>query len=171
MNNNLEILIADHNHLISEIIALLYKINNNVYNKNSSFLINHSIGKHFRHIYDFYIQFCNGFENKNIYYDDRKRNSELESNCNAMIKGFEQIQNKINIKENFDLIIHYQLQNNLKDKIKSNIIRELVFIYSHSIHHLAMIRTVLENEHGFVFSNNMGFSLSTIKHKEVSLSK
>ena len=169
MNNNLEILIADHNHLISEIIALLYKINNNVYNKNSSFLINHSIGKHFRHIHDFYIQFCNGLKNKNIYYDDRKRNAKLESNCRVMIKAFEEIQNKIHIKENSDLIIHYQTQNDLKHKIKSNIIRELVFIYSHSIHHLAMIRTVLENEHGFVFGDNMGFSLSTIKHKEVSI--
>ena len=71
MRQNLKILLADNQALISEIISLLSSIDNKVYNKKSNFLINHSIGQHFRHIYDFYFQFLDGLYSKYIYYENK----------------------------------------------------------------------------------------------------
>ena len=169
MSQNLKTLLADNHTLISEIISLLSNIDNKVYNKKSNFLINHTIGQHFRHIYDFYFQFLDGLCSKNIYYENRIRDNRLESDCNSIIVSFQSIKKKLVLEENFDLVVHYQLDNKLNSKVTSNIIRELVFIYSHALHHLAMIRGVLEVDHSFVFSNTFGFSLSTIKHKKVSI--
>ena len=169
MSKNLKILLADNHTLITEIISLLSSIDNKVYNKKSNFLINHSIGQHFRHIYDFYFQFLDGLYSKKIYYEHRKRDNILESDCNSMIMSFQSIKNKLVLDDNFDLVVHYQLNDKSNSKVASNIVRELVFIYSHALHHLAMIRGVLESDHSFIFSDTFGFSLSTIKHKKETI--
>ena len=165
MNENLKILVEDNKKLLDQVIVLLGKVNDDLYNKKSNFLIKHSIGQHFRHIYAFYYQFINGIVSGVIDYDSRIRDSRMESDCKYMLKSFSEISSKLNINKNSKIILSYQLDNSDKQEVDSSIERELVFLYSHSLHHIAMIRGVLESEYGFTFKENLGFTVSTINHK------
>ena len=169
MNQNLDILIKDHRRLLNQIINLLNDINNELYTKNNNFLMNHTIGEHFRHIYDFYYQFFECLNLGYIDYDTRLRDNKLETDHIVMMKSFSQIKEKLSFKNNKKLNIYYQLDNNkISNSVDSNIERELLFIHSHTLHHLAMIRGVLESKFNFKFNNDFGFASSTLLHKEIN---
>jgi len=167
MNQNIDILIKEHRRLLDQIVKLLNDINNELYTKKNSFLMNHTIGQHFRHIYDFYYQFFECLNVGDIDYDARSRIHKLETDHIVMMKSFSQIKENLNFKNNKRLNVCYQLDNNkIRNSIDSNIERELLFIHSHTLHHLAMIRGVLESKYKFQFNNDFGFSLSTLLDKE-----
>ena len=124
MNKNLKILVEDNKKLLDQVIVLLGKVNDDLYNKKSNFLIKHSIGQHFRHIYAFYYQFINGIVNGIIDYDSRIRDSRMESDCKYMLKSFSENSSKLNINKNSKIILSYQLDNSDKQEVDSIIERD-----------------------------------------------
>ena len=61
------------------------------YTKPLDILTGSSVGQHFRHILEFYIELCEGCQDGSICYDNRKRNIDFEQIPNMVVQKLDQI--------------------------------------------------------------------------------
>ena len=150
-------------NILDDIIFILNKISNEQYTIPCKMLSNNSLGKHFRHIFDFYNNFINGIAIKEVNYDVRERKDIFEKKRIIMIKEINKIKNTISkISANNDLNIFSNIENNTTIKTKTNIERELLFLHSHALHHLAIVIIVLINEFKMEIDYSLTKSTSTL---------
>lgn len=129
--------------LLSENILVLQEISEEIY---TTFIpsLNGNLAGHFRHIIEYYNVFFEGLECKEIHYSARKRDKTIEQ-CRAnAVKAIENTQNNlknITFSENIPLCITDDLPDDTKTTIQSNLSRELLAVYTHTIHHNAIIKT------------------------------
>lgn len=107
--------------------------------------INSSIGQHIRHIIDNYLVIVNGFSKKHIDYNLRRRGAKVET-CLTTAK-----QELNNIKQwlltlsqealatPVTIVSEVCLEEEQSDHLVSSLHRELIFVASHCIHHMALI--------------------------------
>ena len=149
--------------ILDDIIFILNKISNEQYTIPCKMLSNNSLGKHFRHIVDFYNNFINGMAIGEVNYDVRERKDIFEKKRIIMIKEINEIKNAISkISINNALNIFSNIENNTTIKTKTNIKRELLFLHSHALHHLAIIIIVLINEFKMEIDYSLTKSTSTL---------
>ena len=120
---------------------------------------------HFRHIHDFWNCFLKGIKSKKINYNLRQRNQVFENDKNKMKTAFNLIIDHFNNIKFDDLIIEDDLiapNNNIS--INSNTNRELIFLYEHTIHHIYIIRMVMNSLNIKIKNELIGYNLSTIKN-------
>lgn len=127
-----------------------------------------SIGAHLRHILDFYNAFYFGAKNCKIDYDDRQRNPETENELNCGIAQLlvtkEQLQTMQN-GTNQDVMVNAAIEvASIVNFAKSNLIRELQSLHSHTTHHMAIIAIVLKLNDISVDSD-FGKAPSTIQYE------
>jgi uncharacterized damage-inducible protein DinB len=134
---------------LSKVLFLIEPLENIWIIKNKKFN-NETIGRHVRHIIDFYLCFINDIDSNFINYDARKRNDKIESDI-------------FFARNQIDKIIHFLKNRDLEDhkvKVKMNwsvsnlnfnssCFRELMHVADHAIHHANLIQIIIQNE----FSN------------------
>lgn len=124
-----------------------------------------SIGKHIRHIVEFYeCLLFNNFDNI-VNYDTRKRNLLLEENV-KYTEGFitEIIDALLKIENNARVLLvsKYQDQN---ISMESSIYREITYNIEHTVHHLAIISIAIPIHFEYInLSANFGYADSTIQY-------
>lgn len=145
--------------------SILSQIKDNDYTATLTTLKGASIGKHIRHIVEFYE--CLLFNNFNniVNYDNRKRNLLLEENV-KYTEGFitEIIDTLIKIENNARvlLVAKYQDQN---ISMESSIYREITYNIEHAVHHLAIISIAIPIHFNYInLSPNFGYADSTIQY-------
>jgi len=148
---------------------ILDGLNQEQFNKCSSVILDETIGKHFRHIIEFYLSLCNSTEMKVINYDDRERNELLETDIHFAKAKLKQI--KISLSEfkkdeNLTVKVNLSLEDSHWQKTGSSIKRELSYLHDHTVHHLFMIRIVLEHERiNLPNMKNLGMNSSTLRSR------
>ena len=149
---------------LEDTLSMLDKIDPNLYYKKLSIIHNNSISMHFRHIDDFWSCFYSGLQSKKIDYNKRNRNKELE---NSKDKMREKITLTIKLLKKISsetLTVSDQLiEPGSRIEINSNTNRELLFLYEHTIHHIYIIRMVLNSLGIEVENKHIGYNLSTLK--------
>lgn len=124
-----------------------------------------SIGKHVRHLVEFYE--CLLFNNvgNSINYDARKRNLLLEENVKYteyIITEIIDTLNKVDSNARILLVAQYQGQN---VTMESSIYREITYNIEHTVHHLAILRIVIPIHFNYInLSADFGYSDSTIQY-------
>ena len=159
--------------VLAELSNLLSSTPDRIYQKRS---LNHSqkkvssIGAHCRHIIEFYQSFLNGTVSGNINYDHRARNVELEINRLLALREVQNIQQQLTDLVNNqppEKSFHLQAQVDPENAVltKTNLVRELVFLQAHSVHHQAMIALLM---HCFeqAVPNEFGVATSTRIHNQ-----
>lgn len=123
-----------------------------------------SVGGHFRHNLDFANAFLNGIKEGKIDYSRRERDLRVEENRLYAIKRFalmicrlrnlspESFQKKVSVRSEIDTGAWHE----------SSATRELEFLYSHTVHHHALIAEKL-NSFDVKVSTNFGVAPSTLK--------
>ena len=157
MNDITQFNIITLNNLV-KLISPLDKI----YSQKNSHLINETIGKHVRHIIDFYLCFINGIKIKFIDYDKRERNKKVENDKEYAIKTISVI---INLLKNSYLNTPITINLNLsitKSSLNSSIERELMYIVDHAIHHGHIIQLFIKNYYPNDYNNIEFYSPSTL---------
>ena len=166
-NRTLKSLITINKKSLNDVLKLLEKINNELYNKNLSIIDDNSISMHFKHIYDFWNCFYQVRESGKFNYNDRQRNEVLEHDKFEMKNAFNSIFKKTDsILFEEITFVDDLIDSSNKMKIKSNTNRELVFLYEHTIHHIYIIRMVMNSLNIEVEDDYIGYNLSTIKNIE-----
>lgn len=106
-----------------------------------------SIGKHIRHIIDHYSCFFKTLAENYINYDNRPRVPVLETRVDAATRELDEIGRRLSELRNFKPGRIYILISVDPDEkvttVESNLKRELLFLQSHTLHHMAVIQLML----------------------------
>ncbi len=145
--------------------SILCQIKDEDYTTSLKTLKGASIGKHIRHIVEFYE--CLLFNNFNniVNYDTRKRNLLLEENVKYTEDFITEIIDaleKIKTNSRILLVSKYQDQN---ISMESSIYREITYNIEHTVHHLAIISIAIPIHFDYInLSTNFGYADSTIQY-------
>ncbi|MFT5749428.1 MAG: putative damage-inducible protein DinB [Ancylomarina sp.] len=155
--------------ICSQLFQVCDKLENKEYAHCSSLLLGGSIGKHMRHIIEFYDILREGSEIGKINYDSRSRNSQIENETEAAKLRLTSILIWLEgLKENENLSLKLcfsfdQERDELED-VESNLMRELAYNMEHAIHHMALIRIALDQLFSHInINSNFGLAYSTIR--------
>lgn len=113
-----------------------------------------SCGKHFRHIADHYTSFFHGLSSGYVDYNNRKRETVLESDpttaqahIHTLIEQLTDLKSGLLGCYSADMPLKIGLDTSVEERqlipTESSVARELVFLHSHTTHHFSIIATVL----------------------------
>ncbi len=167
LQNNFAMDIRKHTSVtllqVSEVIHLL---DNNQYAKPLDVLSDNSVGKHIRHIVEFYQCLINGLAIGCIDYDERERNMLLETDPNYTLEIIKHLINNIVIIKDNELLLNVTYGDNFIT-IKTSFFRELAYNIEHTIHHLAIIKIGIKLHFpSLVLPEDLGVAHSTIKYQQ-----
>ncbi|GAB4493390.1 MAG: hypothetical protein OHK0019_17280 [Saprospiraceae bacterium] len=127
-----------------------------------------TLGQHFRHILEFFQCLEKGISTGMIDYAARERNLLYEDNPGIALSAFEKFAEALpllRIAEN--VRVRAEFGGAERPCYPSTVGRELMFVYDHAIHHLAIIKIGLRCQFPHVQSDkDLGVSPSTIKARE-----
>ncbi len=152
-------------------IELLEKHQNSSYANSNPSTFGSSIGAHMRHVLDHYGSFLNGVSEGVIDYDDRVRDTLVESNVMAAISRIREIIGGLrDLEEMADLPVGVMVSASAKDeeeKSNSSFGRELQFLVSHTVHHYALI-AIASRMQGVMPKSTFGVAPSTLKYLQAT---
>lgn len=154
---------------LNQVSTLLAKFNEEEYCRPLPILHNTSIGKHVRHIINFYQCIINPSESEVISYDTRQRDKQMEENpvygriiIDALVADLKKLSpdTPVKVSQNFSTVEMDDAQ-----IIDSTIGREIMYAFDHTVHHLAIIKIGLnENYPDKITDVNLGVAPSTIRN-------
>lgn len=150
-------------HLL-ELRSILDQVNESDYSRALPTLDNGTLGRHVRHILEFYECLFLSYDSDTICYDDRKRNLVLEENVGIASEYIDTIIAKIAaVSQNRFLYIKSRFGSE-EITVDSSLYREIIYNIEHTVHHLAIIRIALSAECRYIsLSNTFGYADSTIQ--------
>ncbi|MCC6546366.1 DinB family protein [Candidatus Sumerlaeota bacterium] len=128
-----------------------------------------SIGAHMRHCMDHFLCFFRGLEDEEINYDARDRNALLETDPQVFHDVARQVVDALIRLDGANLtrvVTIRQIPAPGCDAVRvtSTIDRELLFLMSHCIHHVAVVK-VLARAMGVTLPADLGVAYSTVAWK------
>lgn len=153
--------------IFEQLKELLVKLTDEQYCLSLDLFSGSSIGKHYRHILEFYQCLLEQLPDGNINYDLRQRKMELEVETHCAKLFVDDLECTLKaINEDKPL----RLQSNaLGETINfpSSLSRELMYVMEHAIHHMALIKAGIKSAFPEVqLDKHFGVAFSTIKHQE-----
>lgn len=129
-----------------------------------------SIGQHFRHILEFFQCLQQGISDGQVDYAARKRNLLYEDNPALAAEAFSAFLEQIEAySDTLPLSVCAEFGSEVRPVYSSTVGRELLFIYDHAIHHLAIIKIGLNCQFPHISSDrHLGVSPSTIKSRQTA---
>jgi hypothetical protein len=127
-----------------------------------------TLGQHFRHALEFFICLEKGYPTGLIDYASRERNLLFEDNPSIAMAAFEAFVTQLSSFD-ADKIIQVRSEFGVEERPQyaSTLGRELLFVYDHAIHHLAIIKIGLRCHFPEIQTEkDLGVSPSTIKARK-----
>ncbi len=155
--------------ILEQLFDLLNQLDSAQFSASLPVLNGSSIGQHVRHVIEFYQCLMSGIEHGVIDYDARQRNLELETSLAFSLDTLKAIIETIESLENPSqpLLLAVSYQPDKQEFIDTTLIREMVYMIEHSIHHYALIRIgIQENFSELEIPKYFGVAYSTIQHQE-----
>jgi hypothetical protein len=166
MNQPMEAVIGNC-HLLRQAAALLSSIDDAVYAEGGRTADSSPIGVHVRHMIDHYRAFFTGLPDGRIDYDARMRQTPLETDRRlalatvlGLVGDIERIDEPMGVRE---LLVSSRSAGDSSDPdwSRTTIKRELQFLVSHTVHHFALIKPMLQRE-GVPVDEQFGYAPSTL---------
>ncbi|HCW88744.1 MAG TPA: hypothetical protein DHU56_01575 [Marinobacter sp.] len=163
-------IVGENVHAIGQLVELLAKMPGELYRQCFGSRKQHVIGKHVRHIIDHYTALLNvtASDGKMLDYENRDRDLTLETDRraagNRLSELTEQLQMRFMQSASTELgMLHNS--DGQQQSVKTSVDRELVFLASHTIHHMAIIGMLAEQA-GIEVSPEFGVHPSTLRYLE-----
>ncbi len=146
---------------------LITDLSDTLYTNNAIPPYQSGVGKHIRHVLDFYKAFASATEGK-IDYDGRERNVAVERHRKQAIETIGQIIQYLETVQDEDRRVMSKNDDGGHRKpdhafSNSTIGRELQFLASHSVHHFAIITMILLQQ-GYTPPKEFGVAASTLNY-------
>lgn len=149
--------------ILTNIQNIMSLLDNYRWNKNIISINNETIGRHCRHIIEFYLTFFDGLNNNLINYDSRLRNHQIENDIDYAQKKLNEIKLSLdNIENNYSISIILN-DTIAESKLDSSVERELMYIADHAIHHGHIIQIAIQNEFNDLEISDLFYSPSTLE--------
>ena len=154
-----------------EMIQLLERMDPRMYRQPIDLFDGSTLGKHFRHIFDFYRCLNQGIDKQIIDYSQRQRDPQIEvdpkvaaAHFRAIIEPLDQCINEESVAVLSDFSINTQ---EAREAYQSTFGRELAFIHDHAVHHLAIIKMGIKLlDPQLVLGEHFGIAPSTVKFQQ-----
>lgn len=129
-----------------------------------------TLGQHFRHILEFFLCYEKGISEGIIDYASRERNLLFEDNPAIAAAAFDGFVDTLeSIGADAPVEVKAEFGGASRPVYQSSLARELLFVYDHAIHHLAIIKIGLNCHCSYIQTEkNLGVSPSTIKSRQMS---
>jgi len=156
--------------IIDQIVSILQEIKDEDFSLPLEVFNGSTVGKHFRHILDFYNCILKGAATGTLDYCERDRNPTVEiSPINAEEEFSLLLQNIESLDESFPLKVYtdFHFENDKHQSlVDSSIGRELMYAYDHAVHHLAIIKIGIRGNFSYMsLDQSIGVAPSTIKYE------
>lgn len=159
--------------ILQQIHDLVAQLNESEYIEKLDLLSGNSIGRHVRHIMEFFDILIDGHKLGVINYDHRMHSTEYETNCQAALKKlYELIKGMETLPLGVEMILEvsYEEVGTQSVQLKSSIDRELAYNIEHAIHHMAIIKMAVKNMFPQIrLADDFGVAYSTIRYRKSML--
>ncbi len=162
--------VAENDHAIRELADLLAVLPGKYYRQAFGAHRQHIIGKHVRHIIDHYLSFLGVVSLSSIAplnYENRQREEDLEQDHHAARKRLLAVAGSLEQLARTPASTRLPMAH-LSDEervvMDTTVGRELVFLASHTIHHMAII-AMLAEQAGISVPEDFGVHPSTLRHQ------
>jgi hypothetical protein len=161
--------------VLSQGLALLFKLGDAAYSRTTGAPFHASIGGHYRHVLEHFESLIKGLRAGEINYDARERNLRLQSEVTyASIVTCDVLRAlKRNSADTFSrncrVINSVGYGASQPVSMDSNVARELAYCIGHAIHHYAIIRLIC-HELAVRVPAEFGVAPSTLKHRAAGAS-
>ena len=147
-----------------ELQSILNQLKDSDYSKTLAVLEDGTLGRHVRHILEFYECLFVSCADNTVCYDDRKRNILLEENVRFASDYIYEIIDKIEeVKINKRLLLKSKYDS-AEIIMESSLFREITYNIEHTVHHLAIIRIAVTSELTYIdLSTTFGYADSTVQ--------
>jgi uncharacterized damage-inducible protein DinB len=154
--------------VVQQINRLLQQITPHEYRQQLPEFEGSTLGQHFRHILEFFQCLDQGIRGGTVDYAARERNLLYEDSPNitaAALAAFAETLPGLNLAQS--LRIRAEFGGAERPDYESTVGRELMFVYDHAIHHLAIIKIGLSCHFPHIDADkDLGVSPSTIKARQ-----
>jgi hypothetical protein len=156
--------------ILSQLQTVINGLTDQEYSKKIDVLSENTIGKHVRHILEFYECLQKGVPHNSVDYDLRNRDLMLETNveyANRFIGKTMLWISFINADKMMTLIANFSNDADEKMEIQTTCYRELAYNIEHAIHHMAIIKIAIDNDFKHVtLPENFGVAYSTVNYQQ-----
>ena len=164
-------LTEENRQALGQLAALLKSLTSNAYQQLSAPHTTQSVGKHVRHILEHYQTLLDHMAvNTTMNYEQRARESSLEDNPLVALARLQDIDSALadiaDVLPSTPVTLYYPLDipgGQDTTALPSSLGRELAFLTSHTIHHMALI-SLLCAEQDITLPENFGVHPSTLRH-------
>ena len=160
-------LVEENRHALLQLADVMAGLSPEHYQRHFGAQGQHATGKHCRHIIDHYEAFLKATEETGrINYEHRQREEVLETDPQAAVERLSSICGGLEKLSETSERLPLELDHWTGMKTVANpssIGRELVFLSSHTVHHMAIISLLLE-QMGIVPPREFGVNPSTLRH-------
>ncbi len=156
-------------HIVDQIDQLLAQFEPQDYRRPLPEFDGSTLGQHFRHILEFFQCLEQGIEHGLVDYAARKRNLLYEEHPGVAAEAFNDFVQLMD-DHPLDQLLAVRAEFGGVDRpvYQSTFGRELLFVYDHAIHHLAIIKIGIRCHFpGIPIDNDLGVSPSTIKSRRM----
>lgn len=128
-----------------------------------------AIGGHVRHVLDHLVAWLGGVDTGIVNYDDRQRDTDIENNPTAALHAIKHHTARLAEVNDEQLAGAVQVMTSMTScgalvELPSSHARELAFVFSHTIHHNAIIGTIARAL-GVTLPANFGMAPSTLAYR------
>ncbi len=159
----------EHNvALLHQVDDLLRQFDNADLTTPRALLFGGSVGQHVRHIVEYYDLLLSGWPTGEINYDRRERDRRVETDVAYARRAIDRCLDLLRgISADQQLVLESELPADGGTVSQTtSLMRELTYVADHCVHHLAMVRIVVEQElHRIVFPADLGVAAATHNHR------
>ena len=158
--------------ILNQLITISNQLKDDEFRAPLNILSKNSIGKHIRHIVEFYDLMMVGLTSGKVDYDQRSHDKVLEENRVLAIEKMNALGLEIMAiakDQSITMFANYTLDGNEPITINTTLFRELQYNIEHAVHHMAIIKIALINAFNTVeIPESFGVAYSTIKYQRDS---
>lgn len=156
--------------ILDQLIQVTKQLEDQAFRQPLKVLSDNTIGKHIRHITEFYDLMILGINSGEVNYDQRSHDRVIEENRLLAIEKMNSLKleiEKIASDSPLKLMANYSLNKEEPFEIITSYYRELQYNIEHAIHHMAIIKIAIISEFSDVqIPEGFGIAYSTIKYEK-----
>jgi uncharacterized damage-inducible protein DinB len=153
--------------ILAQLSDLLHALSHEAYTHPLGLLHHSSVGQHIRHTLEFYQCLFEQAPLGFVDYDVRNRDLRLETDLNFSIAFVEQLTQQFNQTAEDKVLSIEVLIGSQSQRIQTTLMRELLYMTEHAVHHFAIIKIALNEAFPTIqLPAHFGVAFSTIKYRE-----
>lgn len=154
--------------ILGQLISVIAQMDEPAYSRPVTMLHGNTLGKHVRHIIEFYECLLNGSASGKLNYDLRTRDLVLETSPRHALLVLQAITQKLEHCKDQPMQLETCFDPEAGTVVThTSFKRELAYNIEHAIHHMAIIRIAAESQFSEVtFPENFGVAFSTIRYQQ-----